>query len=80
MCEQQIISCIIEIQNMEGRGWHMNSDQDPQNLQRRTYPDQENSQAQPIAVKPSISNERTQLLIAAVLLVIVAVLIIEWQW
>ncbi|WP_017812784.1 MULTISPECIES: hypothetical protein [Paenibacillus] len=37
-------------------------------------------QPQYLAVKPPILRERMQLLIAAVLLVAVAIILIEWQW
>ncbi|MCL9659445.1 hypothetical protein SK066_18050 [Paenibacillus hunanensis] len=47
---------------------------DPEGMYAETH------QPRDFAVKPSISSERTQLLVAAIVLVVTAVLLIEWQW
>lgn len=59
---------------MEGMVLRMRPDED----RNRQHDGEE--QPQYLAVKPPILRERMQLLIAAVLLVAVAVLLIEWQW
>ncbi|MEW4368464.1 hypothetical protein [Paenibacillus kandeliae] len=51
---------------------------DLQNNHKATYAEEE--QPSYLAVKPSISHARTQLLIAALVLVVTVVLLIEWQW
>jgi hypothetical protein len=56
----------------------MKTGDDPHHDLEGTYA--EKHQPSNVAVKPSISSERTQLLIAAIVLVITAVLFIEWQW
>ncbi|WP_322902887.1 hypothetical protein [Paenibacillus campi] len=56
----------------------MKTGDDPHTHPEATYADKH--QPSDFAVKPSLSGERTQLLIAAIVLVVLAILLIEWQW
>ncbi len=56
----------------------MKTDDDPHHDPEGTYADK--VQPSDLTVKPSISSDRIQLVVGAIVIVIAAVLLIEWQW